>query len=70
MALKLLITKLYVRTPEELYTLSEEARIPKVMPFGKHKGIQFEELDKKYISWALDNLDVDDYLKAKLLEHR
>lgn len=68
--LKCLIIKLYVRSPEELYTLSEEARIPKSMPFGKHKGVPFAELDKSYIAWALDNLDVDDYLKAKLLEYK
>ncbi len=68
--LKFLVVKLYVRSTDELYTLSEEARIPKSMPFGKHKGVTFEKLDKSYISWALDNLDVDDYLKAKLLEYK
>lgn len=68
--LKFLVIKLYVRSTDELYSLSEEARIPKSMPFGKHKGVPFEKLDKSYISWALDNLDVDDYLKAKLLEYK
>lgn len=68
--LKYLIIKLYIRSTDELYSLSEEARIPKSMPFGKHKGVPFEKLDKSYITWALDNLDVDDYLKAKLLEYK
>lgn len=34
-----------------IWRLSEAARIPKVMPFGKHKGVKIADLPRDYIDW-------------------
>lgn len=53
-------------TWEKLWAISEEARVPKVMPFGKYgpkdgkPGMSIEEmrrLDPGYVSWLLNNAD-------------
>lgn len=52
---------------ELLWELSEEARIPKTMPFGKHEGTELTKLPKDYVRWCLKNLtDVDPYLRGAL----
>jgi len=48
----------------ELHELSERARIPEKMPFGKHVGQPLKEVPHSYIRWALDNItDMDVYLR-------
>lgn len=54
---------------EAVWKFSEQARIPKVMPFGKHKGEPLEKLPQSYVHWALKNLsDMDEYLRRALEE--
>lgn len=52
---------------EQLYLASEEARIPLVYTFGKHKGKNIKEMachegDRKYLSWTIDNVQDKPYL--------
>lgn len=40
---------------------------PKVMPFGKHKGMPFPELSWGYLGWIMDNATgMDDLLVARI----
>ncbi|NYT79490.1 DUF3820 family protein [Alcaligenaceae bacterium] len=51
---------------EALWQLSEQARIPKVMTFGKHKGMPIADVPADYKAWLLRQPDVDPYLQAAL----
>ena len=54
-------------TWEEVHALSETARIPTVMGFGKHKGTSIErgKLDLGYVRWYRGQADTDPfYLEA------
>ncbi|QRO34010.1 putative quorum-sensing-regulated virulence factor [Chromobacterium violaceum] len=42
---------------QRLHELSEEALVPTVMPFGKHKDTPLVALPRDYVSWAIKNLD-------------
>lgn len=42
-----------VQTWEQLYQISEQARVPRVMPFGKHKGVALADLPPDYVEWLL-----------------
>jgi exodeoxyribonuclease X len=55
-----------VQSIEELWQLSEKSRIPKVMPFGKHKGEPIDSIPDDYRSWLLRQSDVDPYLLKAL----
>ncbi len=46
----------------ELHQLSEVARIPTVMAFGKHKGLPIRQLPSDYVSWLFRQQDIDPYL--------
>jgi exodeoxyribonuclease X len=46
----------------DLYTFSEEARIPKIMSFGKHKGNPVSSVDRGYANWYRKQPDTDPYL--------
>ena len=48
-----------------VYEISETARIPVKMPFGKHKGELIEDLPKDYVRWLLRQ-DIDQYLRKAL----
>ena len=50
----------------ELWEKSEEARIPTVMPFGKHKGVPLKEVPSDYKRWLRGQPDVDPYLLKAL----
>ena len=50
----------------EIYRFSEEARIPDIMPFGKHKGTAIKDLPEDYKNWLLNQNDVDKYLQIAL----
>lgn len=53
------------KTWEELWQISESARIPEIMPFGKHKGMPIKDLPRDYKDWMLRQADMDPYvLKA------
>lgn len=52
---------------KELHLFSEKARVPSVMPFGKHRGVTIRDLPKDYREWALKNLpEMDPYLRQAL----
>jgi exodeoxyribonuclease X len=51
-----------ITSVEELYQYSEEARIPKKMAFGKHKGELVENVPYGYIKWYKAQPDPDPYL--------
>lgn len=53
---------------EELWLCSEKARIPKVMPFGKHKGTPIEKLPADYRAWLLRQPDIDQYMRKALTQ--
>lgn len=55
-----------VQTIEELYVLSEEAKVPKTMPFGKHKGVAIQDLPKDYVAWLRKQNELDPYLADAL----
>jgi exodeoxyribonuclease X len=57
-----IVDHLGVTTWDALYQASESARIPKVMPFGKHKGVAIADVPRDYKAWLLRQPDVDAYL--------
>ena len=59
---KAYIVKLGLKTWDELWQASEDARIPKIMPFGKHKGVPIGEVPRDYLGWLGRQQDVDPYL--------
>jgi len=65
--LKQLCTTMKVTSTEQLWTLSEEARIPSVMPFGKHKGELIADVPMDYKRWLLNQDNIDPYIKSALL---
>lgn len=54
---------------EELWHHSEEARIPKFINFGKHRGTAIADLPSDYRAWLLRQPDIDPYL-IKALQSR
>ncbi|TAM15926.1 MAG: 3'-5' exonuclease [Pandoraea sp.] len=53
-------------TWEDVWEWSEQARIPKVMTFGKHKGTPIKDVPWDYKRWLLNQPDVDPYLAKAL----
>jgi exodeoxyribonuclease X len=51
---------------ESLWRISEIARIPTVMTFGKHKGQPIKDVPEDYKRWLLGQPDVDPYLVKAL----
>lgn len=51
---------------EGLWQASEEARIPKTMPFGKHRGERIEDVPADYKAWLLRQDNIDPYLRQAL----
>ncbi|MDR5813361.1 3'-5' exonuclease [Caballeronia sp. LZ033] len=51
---------------EALWTYSEAARVPEIMPFGKHKGEHIKAVPSSYRQWLLKQPDVDPYLRKAL----
>ena len=60
--LKAIIEKLAIKDMSSLYQMSEIARIPKRITFGKHKGELIDELPDSYIDWLLKQPELDPYL--------
>ncbi|MFW1836779.1 3'-5' exonuclease, partial [Acinetobacter baumannii] len=48
-----IVYHLNIKDIEELYRVSEEARITTTINFGKHKGTAIAEHPKDYIQWLL-----------------
>lgn len=51
-----------IETWGDLWQLSERARIPSIMPFGKHKGLPVAQVPDDYKAWLLRQQDIDPYL--------
>ena len=55
-----------VKSWGDLWSRSEIARIPTVMPFGKHKGTPIKEVPRDYKIWLLNQPDIDQSLLKAL----
>lgn len=60
--LRAIVEKLAIKDMASLFQMSEIARVPKRMQFGKHKGELISQLPGSYISWLLKQPDLDPYL--------
>jgi exodeoxyribonuclease X len=61
-----IVHHLKINSIEELYTASEDARIPRSINFGKHKGTAIADLPQDYMQWLLRQDDLDPYLRKAL----
>ena len=61
-----IVHHLNINSIEELYLASEEARIPKTLNFGKHRGTAINDLPADYVQWLLRQDDLDPYLRKAL----
>lgn len=52
---------------EDLWAISEDARIPTIIGFGKHKGMPIADLPGDYRSWLLKQNDLDPFVRKALL---
>ena len=57
-----IITLKDLHTWPDIYAFSEESRIPKVMSFGKYKGVAISEVPQDYKEWLKRQPDIDEYL--------
>ncbi len=64
--LKTLVEQLGIKDMNSLFIMSETARIPKYITFGKHKGTAIKDLDSGYVSWLLKQPDLDPYLRKAI----
>lgn len=64
-----IVHRLNIQTIEELFIASEDARIPRSINFGKHRGTAIQDLPADYIQWLLRQEDLDPYLR-KALENK
>lgn len=49
-------------TMEDIWKVSEIARVPTVMTFGKHKGAAIKDVPADYVRWYLKQAETDPYL--------
>lgn len=54
----------FITSIEHLYEISEQARIPDVITFGKHKGTSFSDLPADYLRWMSKQQDMCPYVKV------
>lgn len=64
--LQALVFCLGIRDMNSLYLISETARIPKKMTFGKHNGTAISDLPADYKAWLLKQDNLDPYLRKAL----
>lgn len=57
---------LKINSMEQLFATSEDARIPRVINFGKHRGTAIAELPADYIQWLMRQDELDPYLRKAL----
>lgn len=50
----------------KLWEISEDARIPTALSFGKHKGVPLGDVPAEYKRWLLKQPDVDPYVAIAL----
>lgn len=60
--LEVIVKVARVTTMQQLYEFSEDARVPRIMTFGKHKGKRVEEVDRGYSNWYRRQENPDPYL--------
>ncbi|TCB62164.1 exonuclease domain-containing protein [Acinetobacter terrae] len=60
------IHHLKIQSIEELYQASEDARIPRSINFGKHRGTAIADLPADYMQWLLRQEDLDPYLRKAI----
>ena len=51
---------------DELWDISEDAQIPTVISFGKHRGIAIADLPSDYKRWPIKQSDLDPYVREAL----
>ena len=61
-----IIHHLKIQNIEELFAASEDARIPRSINFGKHRGTAIADLPPDYTKWLLKQDDLDPYLRKAL----
>ncbi|WP_313660250.1 putative quorum-sensing-regulated virulence factor [Acinetobacter variabilis] len=61
-----IVHHLKISSIEELYEASEDARIPRTINFGKHRGTAIADLPADYVQWLLRQDDLDPYLRKAL----
>lgn len=61
-----ILRKIVANDLEELWELSEKARVPTVMRIGKYSGTAIKDLPADYVAWFLRQKDVDPYLRTAL----
>jgi len=61
-----IVHHLKISSIDELYEASEEARIPRTINFGKHRGTAIAELPADYVQWLLRQEELDPYLRKAL----
>lgn len=64
-----IVHHLKINSIEELYAASEDARIPRTINFGKHRGTTIADLPADYVQWLMRQEDLDPYLR-KALENK
>lgn len=64
-----IVHQLNIQNIDELYAASEDARIPRSITFGKHRGTAIKDLPADYVQWLLRQEDLDPYLR-KALENK
>ncbi|QWD91445.1 3'-5' exonuclease [Polynucleobacter sp. MWH-Braz-FAM2G] len=61
-----ILQKLQPVSLDALWEMSEKARIPKIMPYGKHKGELISQMPTDYKQWLLRQDNVSGYLRKAL----
>jgi exodeoxyribonuclease X len=51
---------------DDLWEISEDARLPRLIGFGKYKGMAISDLPSDYTRWLLNQNDLDPYLRKAL----
>jgi exodeoxyribonuclease X len=52
----------------QLLTVLRRSSLESVMPFGKHKGTKLKDLPASYVTWCIENLDHDNWVRLALLD--
>ncbi|BDX21670.1 DNA exonuclease [Polynucleobacter sp. TUM22923] len=61
-----ILDKLKPSSLDALWEMSEKARVPTIMPFGKHKGEPISQVPKDYKQWMLRQDNVNAFLRKAL----
>jgi len=61
-----ILQKLQPVSLDALWEMSEKARVPKIMPYGKHKGELISQMPTDYKQWLLRQDNVSGYLRKAL----